>query len=152
MKRRPRRCENRAAEELNRWFAKIGHAPVSRIPTTGRTGPDIEINDMHLVIDVKSRLEVPKSYMVESGAWGDLIGVSLRKLDSITNILQFPQITPCKTVSNYFSHMDEWTSVRRPGYITALILHRPGMPFGRAVFIIHKSQQEELIKRWTMHL
>jgi hypothetical protein len=151
MKARPRNAENRVCEELNKWFVQIGHVPVSRIPTTGRTGPDIEINALHLVIDVKSRIEVPKSYMVESGAWGNLIGVSLKHLDNITNMVQNLRIAPCKTVSNYFSHMDEWTKVHRPGYITALVLHRPGMPFGKAVFIINQSQREELTTRWTMH-
>ena len=60
MKARPRAVENRIAEALNVHFEYLGLAPVERIPVLGRTGPDLTTNEMNLVVDVKSRLEVPK--------------------------------------------------------------------------------------------
>ena len=61
MKARPRRAENRVADELNKWFMQQGFSPIQRIPIIGRTGPDYTFNELELVIDEKSRLEVPKS-------------------------------------------------------------------------------------------
>ena len=47
------------AEHLTAFFNSLGLREVHRIPVLGRTGPDIEINEFGLIIDVKSRLSVP---------------------------------------------------------------------------------------------
>lgn len=59
MKRRPRRVEQKVAEHLTAFFAHLGLPEVKRIPVLGRTGPDIEINEFGLIVDVKSRQSVP---------------------------------------------------------------------------------------------
>src|SRR5512139_3927572 len=59
MKQRPRRVEREVASLLSDFFRSIGCSPVERIPVLGRTGPDMTINEVGLVVDVKSRLEVP---------------------------------------------------------------------------------------------
>ena len=60
MKARPRSVENRVANMLNDVFAAMD-CSVQRIPVLGRSGPDISLNELQLVVDVKSRLEVPKA-------------------------------------------------------------------------------------------
>lgn len=50
------------AEELTKWSASRGHHyKLIRLPAMGRSGPDVDVNDYHWVIDVKSRIEVPKT-------------------------------------------------------------------------------------------
>jgi len=56
------------AKRLTAFFVSINMDPVERLPVIGRTGPDITMNQLGLVVDVKSRLEVPKSvFEVEHG-------------------------------------------------------------------------------------
>jgi hypothetical protein len=149
MKARPRHAENRVAEELNKHFALIGASEVCRIPVIGRTGPDLSINELELVLDVKSRLEVPKCYMLPGPSQcGDLIGVPL-KLLPFGDMSGLERRPTCKTVEDYYAHMDEWRLKYRRSGITCLALHRPGMPFGMAMFIIHIDNLKEINNRWT---
>jgi hypothetical protein len=148
VKARPRRCENRAAEELNKHFVPLGFTPLQRVPVIGRTGPDLTINETKLVVDVKSRISVPISYMVtQQTTLGQLLCIRIRY---ICNLSGTSLITgkPLKTVEGYYAHMKDWRDRHRPDGITALILHRPGMPFGDAVFIIHQSDIQEFQKIW----
>jgi hypothetical protein len=151
MKARPRRAEREVAAHLSQIFQSIGYGPVERIPVLGRTGPDLTFNEMGLVIDVKSRLEVPKSTFANGLVqWGELVGVPLWHLPELA--VSYALVVPrkaCKTVDDYYAHMHEWTLQHRPADISCLVLHRPAMPFGKAMFIIHSSQREEFISRWN---
>ena len=160
MKARPRRAERKVAVHFSKIFASLGYGPVERIPVLGRTGPDISINEMGLVIDVKSRLEVPKRYMTNClTLCGELLCMPLSLLSFAASsgddgsFLMTPlllRVPACKTVDDYYDHMQKWTLVHRPADITCLVLHRPAMPFGQAMFIIHYSQREEFASRWNL--
>jgi hypothetical protein len=153
MKQRPRRAEREIARILSEKFVGIGMDPVERIPVLGRTGPDISLNQFRLVVDVKSRLEVPKGYLVpEITSFGALIGVPLCKMQDLA--FQVPETErPVSVIVNrWFAHMDEWTKAKTRGGITALVLHRPKLPFGKAVLIISKSQMEEFARIWQQQI
>lgn len=151
MKARPRHAENRVAEILSEYFVSIGASPVERIPVIGRTGPDLTINEVGLVVDVKSRLEVPKSYLRTWPCYhADLFSFPLLLLDGVlTNgilELEAPRTDGkiAKTVTDYWDHMQSWTLKHRPDGITAIVLHAPKLPFGMAQMVIHQTQLERL--------
>jgi hypothetical protein len=150
MKARPRGVENKIAEHLSAFFASRNWAPVERIPILGRTGPDITINESKLVIDVKSRIEVPKSAIAASGAITDygngLIGC---RLDQIAFLFDevYPirfRARPTKVVMDWWKHMDEWTQENCPGNVSALVLHRPGNGTHNTTVVIHSQQRSIL--------
>ena len=64
MKQRPRRVEREIAKRITLVSEIVGADAVLRIPANGRTGPDIEINQLGLVMDVKSRESISKKMMV----------------------------------------------------------------------------------------
>ena len=151
MKSRPRRVENRVAAELSHWFTEIGLSPVERIPVLGRTGPDITINELGLVVDVKSRLEVPKSvfggFVVQ---FGDLIAAPLRCLPELARPYSLVVPRPeRKIVADYYAHMKEWVDAKYPSGIAALVLHRPKMPIGKSMLVISSSDRKEFSHRWS---
>ena len=138
MKRRPRRIESEVAKWLSLFSSRFLWDPVQRIPILGRTGPDITINQSKLVIDVKSRKSIPLSHIVSTlniGHWGDLCGVRLRDVTSITHHLI--EQRPSVVVERWYNHMDEWTQEYTVDGITALVLHRPGMWVELSTLIIH---------------
>ena len=67
MKARPRRAEREVARHLSSFFEALGLPAVERIPVLGRTGPDITWNEFKLIVDVKSRLSVPKGISIPKG-------------------------------------------------------------------------------------
>lgn len=154
MKPRPRSVERKVAEYLSKEFADLNLSAVERIPVLGRTGPDISINELGLVIDVKSRLEVPKTYFIVEDCILDfmdknhLIGVRLCDFKRIfdpefkTNYSKFSSVL----VKNYYEHMQEWTKKEYPTGITCIVLHRPKMPIGKAMLIISKEDRRRLIE------
>jgi hypothetical protein len=150
MKPRPRSAERRVAELLSDFFISIGASPVERIPVLGRTGPDLTINEIGLVVDVKSRLEVPVTYIwsfprIHNG----LAVIPLGILDMIIEKKVIPNEHKHHSVQvdRWFAHMDEWTKVHKPDGITALVLHRPKVPFGISQLIIRYSQLPILEER-----
>ena len=158
MKARPRAVENRVAAYLTGLFT--GMSPVERIPVLGRTGPDITLNEMKLVIDVKSRLECPKMYFCGTICCDFTHWVI--PLSQIPAFLGYPDSQPLGPefphkslgntsilVSRYWSHMDEWTRANEPGGITGIVMHRPKMPVGKAVLIISKEDKRRFTKRWN---
>lgn len=151
MKPRPRRVENRVAQVLSEWYTSMGFSPVERIPVTGRTGPDIAVNELGLVVDAKSRLSCPKSYFFPTSGirqFGSLIGVKLKELDLIlTSEGPFPQHPSSIVVDNWYHHMDEYRQSKVPNGISALVLHRPGMRIAQAVFLISIDDKERLYER-----
>ena len=149
MKARPRHAENEVARIFTEIFARAEHSPVERIPTTGRTGPDISINEVGLVIDVKSRLEVPKGIFRDHPFTFD--GYYAVPLSMFPTLEAVEQSTFASVIiSHYFDHMHEWTMLKRKTGITALVLHRPKMPYGKAMLIINYSNMEELCKRMNL--
>ena len=150
MKRRPRRIEQKVAEQLSAFYFTRGWRPVERIPVIGRTGPDIDIKESGLVIDVKSRKEVPQSaffpyHEIVSFGDGELIGVRLEDIGLLWTDAQPQhgrQVT--KTVMDYWLHLDEWRIKHRPEGVTCIILHRPGRPVKATTVVIHSLQRSLL--------
>lgn len=146
MQSRPRRAENRVAELLSDFFVANGLQPVKRIPVLGRTGPDLTVNEVNLIVDVKSRQSVPQhplNIVSETGKAknGDL---ALFQLSSLQETLVLSQgiFTPCKTsktVLEWLDHMHAWTQANTSGGISALVLHKPQMPYGSAVLVLYPS-------------
>jgi len=150
MKARPRRIENMVAEWITRLSVSKGYEPVERVPVIGRTGPDLTINGLGLVIDVKSRLEVPQSVLID-GPMGmiemdGLIGVRLDCYELLFDRLIEPNTfrRPSKIVKDYWLHMDEWKQQHYPKGITTLVLHKPGRHVGGSTFLIHSDERNKL--------
>ena len=159
MKPRPRAVENRVAAYLTDLFVQAGMSPVERIPVLGRTGPDISLNELKLVVDVKSRLECPKTYFCGTVCFD--FEHWIIPLAQIPAFLDYPDSQPLEgefphkylsytsaLVRGYWSHMDEWTRQYEPDGITAIVMHRPKMPVGRAVLIISKEDKRRFTTRW----
>ena len=162
MKARPRRIEREVAEHLSRIFERYGFSPVERIPVLGRTGPDISINELGLVIDVKSRQSVPACFRfnrIADGYKGNPISVHAGKYMA-ANLLDFPQVAfyydkvfkrtvSSVTVDKWYDHMDEWRLENMPDGISALVLHYPGSRIGNATFLIHQNDRRRLYEKWN---
>jgi hypothetical protein len=150
MKARPRSVERSVAEFLSNTFSDAGYSPVKRIPVLGRTGPDIEINELGYVIDVKSRKQVPKmafpqQYELLILPARDIRLVAFRLCHLKDHLSEFGFGEEFRyreleegsdMVADYFFHMDEWTKENRPDGTTSLILHKPRMPIGHSAFVI----------------
>lgn len=155
MKPTPRRAENRIAEYLSEEFEHYGLSPVERIPVIGREGPDITINEFGLVIDVKSRKSVPKSYLVSSPVLGyahALIPLKCLK-DNLHYIPKYGAVYS-KTVNQWLAHMDKWRQDNYPDGISGVIIRKPvsSLPFGSSVLVIYSHQLEEYQQRWKQLL
>lgn len=149
MKARPRSVERRVAEELSKLFTPLGMSEVKRLPVTGRTGPDIEINEAGLVVDVKSRKQVPKSSIAVKGEvleFDNMIGVRLSDLPNLADLIPV-SATPSVLVTTWLSHMHEWTVQNEPEGISCVIIHRPGMPVGNSTVIIYSTERNTLCQR-----
>jgi hypothetical protein len=163
MKARPRSVENRIAEALNVHFARLGMTPVERIPVLGRTGPDLSINEMKLVVDVKSRIEVPKAIffpLAECFRFDGMLGVRVVNLNALWDDFRLDEPTyrlpatldySSKTVRDYLSHMDEWTREHCPDGVSCVVLHRPEMPIGSSVAIIQNHSRRRLYEHTTKY-
>jgi hypothetical protein len=151
MKARPRTLENRIADALNTHFDYLGLSPVERIPVLGRTGPDLTINEMNLVVDVKSRQEVPKELffpLLVPFRFEDLVAVRISSFLSLLDCECYaaPVDFTSKIVRGYYEHMDKWTRAKKPDGISCVILHRPKMPIGSSVVIIHTTNRRRLFE------
>jgi hypothetical protein len=153
MKARPRRAERDVAALLSKFFRSIGRSPVERIPVLGRTGPDITLNALGLVVDVKSRIEVPMGAFFEHPVCyqGIYDAVPLAKVADL--LISEGIVVPFKSkqVDYWYAHMDEWTQVHQPDGISALVLHRPKMPYGKAMLIL-KNRRRFIEKCQTMQM
>jgi hypothetical protein len=85
MKAREKDVEREVAKYLSQVFVRWGARPVERIPVPFREGPDLTVEpSLKLVIDVKSRLEIPQGLSAPEGklvVWNQMIGVRLRDID-----------------------------------------------------------------------
>ena len=154
MKSAPRRAERRVAEILSDFFISIALLPSNAYRFWAGAAPDLTINEIGMVVDVKSRLQIPIGYI---RTWptihADLIAIPLGLLGAVL-IEDLLAERPANTdgavsviVNRYFTHMDEWTKVHKPDGITALVLHRPKVPFGLSQLIIRYSQLPILEER-----
>ena len=143
MKARPRSVERRVAEELSAIFLSLGFSRVERIPVLGRTGPDISINEVGLVIDVKSRLSTPKGLLAEKHHhlyFDNLVGVQLCNLFVALPLIS---VKPSKIVMDWFNHMDEWRKEFYPQGYSCIILHRPGLDIKASTCILERRFYEQ---------
>lgn len=125
--------------------------PVERIPVLGRTGPDLTINEMNLVVDVKSRLEVPKALffpLMIPFRFDGLAAVRVADLNTLWDpeYAAAPLQFSSKIVRGFLEHMEEWTRQQRPEAVSAVILHRPEMPIGSSVVIIFANCRRRLFE------
>lgn len=145
MKARPRRIEREVARCLSTFFLSLNLDEVERKPVTGRTGPDVTYNkEFKLIVDVKSRLEVPKGVMTRKEdelirCPGEWIGCQLDDPKTLLNGGAIRDVKASKLVTRWLVHMDEWTAKNEPEGITALVLHRPGMEIKRSLLLIKLS-------------
>lgn len=150
-RKRWKSVEVNVALHLSGIFSDVGHSAVKRIPILGRTGPDISYNDIGLVVDVKSRLEVPKSSLATKGKtlrMGNMLGFCL------ADMLEFERLTsltaePSIIVSTWLSHMNDWKVKHLPTGITCVIIHRPKLPIGESTVIIYAHERNTLWTRIT---
>ena len=156
MKARPRFAENKIAELLSEQFALIGIPPVERIPVTGRTGPDISFHDdFPLIVDIKSRIQCPKGYFGWSAfETEDHVGIEMDILHSIGCgfLVIKGMVNQSKIVDDWLKHMDEWRLEHYPQGISAIVLHRPKLPYGKAMLIISQQDRRRLEELWTKQL
>jgi hypothetical protein len=149
MKRRPRRIESEVAKHLTQFSIERGCSQVRRIPVLGRTGPDIEINELNLVVDVKSRQQVPKLAMLKPGEFArfedGLLGVRLDELYRLYTTQEPNTTRPSSTViRRWFEHMEDWRRAHCDLGVSVLVLHRPGTPVKRSAVVIHQSERSKL--------
>ena len=154
MKPRPRSVERKVAEHLSATFRFLGYSSVQRVPVLGRTGPDITINEFGLVIDVKSRLCISKALVanIPIVIGEEFIGAPLERLVDLTETTFIDTRRHSIVIKRWFDHMVEWQLENCPNGIPALILHRPGMPVGKSVFVIYEKDRKEFAKRWKLKL
>lgn len=164
MKARPRWAENRIAEELNKSFSHLKVTPFERIPVLGRAGPDLTINELGLAIDVKSRQVCPKSAFMNEKHWAYIshkdrkggliairvsdIGMAVEYKEPVCLITESDwhttNVTAGKQIIDWWLHMDEWTAYWEPEKISAIVIHRPGMPYGSSMLIMKSKGFQQL--------
>lgn len=148
LKARPRRVENRIAEELTKWSAKHGdHWVFKRWPAMGRTGPDIRFpNPYRFVVDVKSRKSISdKPWLItnlnrevkwwvrdeEMGGW---YMCRLDQFDAMFRMNWLPYKWHSVVVDGWLEHMREWANEHSG--IGIIILHKPKKPIGSSIVLI----------------
>jgi hypothetical protein len=177
MKARPRRVENRVAEEISKFLSEYDLPEVERIPVLGRTGPDISVwPAFKVAVDVKSRKANPKGYKIGADFkndygikhwWGygdtnygeaygnadEMVGARLCDLNLLfdtENICLNPRPSS-KTVTKWLAHMLAWCTEqwkKKDFYcLPALVLHWPGTPVKDSTFVIYKEDRRALNDR-----
>ena len=151
MKARPRGVENKIATRLTSHFVKMGMSPVKRIPVLGRAGPDIDVNESGLAIDVKSRKEVPLRNYNFAGKRivrvGEMLAVKMSDFPLVfSDLPASEELKETKTVRDYLEHMAEWAYENE--CIPAIVLHRPGTRINNAVFIIYARDRDKLKEKY----
>jgi hypothetical protein len=153
VKARPRSVENKVAEILSGHFQKVKMAPVARVPVTGRQGPDISINQAGIAVDVKSRLEVPKTLWRQMkkkkvAAFGPLVAVRLKDFLALLEDLPISEAGQLpKTVRLYHDHMAAWCNGTT---IPVVVLHRPEMWVHNALVMMKVSDLGIFRSRFTV--
>ena len=142
--------ERAIAAELNKQLSDVGKfTPIERIPLLGREGPDLTVNETGLVINVKSREKIHKRLIpgpFQILYCGDLVIFRLAELSCFQSFLMDPiPVDRSKMLEDWYALMDKWTKERQPERgISAIILHRPRMPYGDAGIAIHFNDLRRL--------
>ena len=152
MKARPRATENGIARELNKVLADLNYDKIERIPVLGRTGPDLTINQLGLVIDVKSRKSCPKGIMpdkneIKSFEYGGMTFWAVRVSDVRNKDMPIVAVKGSKMIYDWWMHMDEWTQEKTTGKTTCIITHKPKIPYGNAAAIFKSIDLERLMEK-----
>jgi hypothetical protein len=143
--------ERAAAIELNKQLSGIGNhfTPVWRIPVNGREGPDLTINETGLVINVKSRERIPDRLFPEEFQMFFMDNLAIFPLKDLscfnTFLMEFPQgIEPWKMLQDWYDRMESWTKQYKPDGISAILLHKPRMPYGNMAVVVHYENLRRL--------
>ena len=160
MKGRPRSVERKVAAYLTQLLSDAGkiEKPLYRIPVIGRTGPDIAFDKtVKLIIDVKSRLQVPVGVLANKNEFLLIYPDKAAKTFycfRLEYLLHVPEMertnrtaNSSKMVTDWWLHMDEWTQANEPDGISAIILHKPHMPIGHATVVISIKDWSNLCNR-----
>jgi hypothetical protein len=141
--------ERSVAAQLNAVLSDIGnYSPIERIPLLGREGPDLTVNELGLVINVKSRKDFhprlfPRAFQLLP--IGDLVCF---RLDNLLLADKYEACTPTKPLKQlieFYWFMDKWTREFEPAGITSIIIHRPRMPIGHAGVVVHNKDLRRLL-------
>ena len=134
--------ERGAAAALNLVLSDVGKfTQVERVPVNGREGPDLTINELGLVVNVKSRQKIhprllPEPFQLLS--CGDLVILRLVDLPCVNAFLVDPvSVDRSKMLLDWYEKMDKWRQAHHPKGISAIFLHRPRLPYGNMGVAIH---------------
>jgi hypothetical protein len=148
--------ERTIAALLNKTLSDVGEfKPIERIPILGREGPDLTVNESGLVVNVKSRLEIPTSLFPQPFHilfCGDLVIFRLTEIEFLYSAVMDPApIAPSKMLMDWWELMEKWTREFEPERgISAIILHRPRMPYGDVAVVIHFNDLRRIQCQITM--
>lgn len=161
MKARPRRVENRVAEELTKWSAERGdHWVFKRWPAMGRIGPDIYFpNPYRFVIDAKSRKSISNkpfhiTNMDREVKWWVHDGEEawyICRLDHLEVLFDMDwKFFPWHSVvvSGWLEKMRDWGEVN--GGVGMLVLHKPRKPIGSSVVVISANDWLRLMEAMNL--
>lgn len=143
--------ERKVAAELSTIYSDVGKSKVERIPLLGREGPDLTINEVGLVINVKSRMVIPARLFPKSFQLlpiGDLVCFRIEDLALASKYEPSTPVECWKQLADWYWFMDKWTKEFKPDGISAIFLHRPRMPIGHTAIVIHIND----LKRFTCNL
>ena len=145
-----KQSERTIAALLNQTLSDIGNfKPIERIPLLGRDGPDLTVNESGLVINVKSRLEISRNLFPKSSQVFISGGLLIFRLDEI-GCLYSAEMDPLpidssKMLTDWWEWMEKWTKENEPERgISAIILHRPRLPYGDVAVVIHYNDLRRL--------
>jgi hypothetical protein len=140
--------ERAAAIELNHILSDIGKfEPIERIPINGREGPDLTVNETGLVINVKSRKCIPdrlfpKPYQLLQ--FGNLVGFHAEQLYLAPQFEVTANLPSWKMLQDWYDRMESWTLTNQPDGISAILLHKPRMPYGNMAVVVHYDNLRRL--------
>jgi hypothetical protein len=140
--------ERHVALELNKALSDVGkYAPIERIPLLGREGPDLTVNETGLVINVKSRKDIPVRLFPVSKRIHNIGCFSCLRLEDLSCLHDMPitaSTDPWKQLTDWWELMDKWTREYKASGITAILIHRPRMPIGHTGIVIHTKDLRRL--------
>jgi hypothetical protein len=154
-----KRVERNVAAALNEVLSDAGDfTPVERIPLLGREGPDLTVNETGLVINVKSRAEIPGRLFPKQNELLFIGALVCFRLDTMVPMTgkqlvraDWMPAKPWKRLNDWWLWMDKWTKQNHREGITSIIIHRPRMPIGHAGVVIHQNDLRRLSCQIKVH-
>lgn len=143
-------AERAIAAELNKTLSDAGNfKPIERIPLLGREGPDLTINESGLVINVKSRQSISPRLIPAPAQMlfcGELVIFRLAELPCLYSFPVDPiPADRSRLLEEWWALMEKWTRQFEPERgISAIILHRPRMPYGDVGIAVHINDLRRL--------